>query len=104
MANLLRGAAPRVGAPLMTWLAGSPAETKANGGPIQLDRARRLHTTHQRGPGRRCGLCLQAWPCPERSWADRTLRGADPTAPRSSWAGSRWNLARWSHPLRGAWR
>jgi hypothetical protein len=58
-------------------------------GPIQLDRARRLHTTHQRGPGRRCGLCLQSWPCEQRSWAERTLQ---PAGPRPE---SRWNVLRW---------
>jgi hypothetical protein len=62
------------------------------GGPTRLDRARRLHTTHQRGPNRRCGLCLQSWPCAERSWAERTLRDAEPAAP------SRWSI-RWSVPL-----
>ncbi len=43
---------------------------------VHLDRARRLHENHQRGPdGRSCGLCLVSWPCPARTWADRALTG-----------------------------
>jgi hypothetical protein len=84
MVYLMRSAAS-----VASWFGGT-AEAKVTG-PIQLDRARRLHTTHQRGPGRRCGLCLQSWPCTERSWADRTLRGAAPTT------GSRWPTLRWSN-------
>jgi hypothetical protein len=73
MAYLMRGA--------------NSARTPEGRGPIQLDRARRLSHTHQRGPGRRCGLCLQSWPCAEREWAEQTLR---PTQ-------SRWSvLRRWA--------
>lgn len=44
---------------------------------VHLDRARRLHENHQRGPdSRSCGLCLVSWPCPARTWADRALRAA----------------------------
>jgi hypothetical protein len=60
-----------------------------NRGPIQLDRARRVRTTHQRGSGRRCGLCLQSWPCAERSWADQAL------APAGHLATGRWTSLRW---------
>ncbi|MCW2503607.1 MAG: hypothetical protein JWO79_1891 [Actinomycetia bacterium] len=60
-----------------------------NRGPIQLDRARRVRTTHQRGSGRRCGLCLQSWPCAERSWADRAL------APATR-LGGRFGTGRWN--------
>lgn len=52
---------------------------------VQLDRARRLHANHQRGPdGRSCGLCLASWPCASRTWADGALRpgGATPAALR----------------------
>jgi hypothetical protein len=45
---------------------------------VHLDRARRLHENHQRGPdGRSCGLCLVSWPCPARTWADSALRDAE---------------------------
>jgi hypothetical protein len=63
---------------------GRPAESN---GPIQLDRARRLFDIHQRGPGRRCGLCLQSWPCAEREWASETLTPARPAG--------RWSVLRW---------
>lgn len=65
------------------------ASTPELRGPMQLDRARRLSTTHQRGPGRRCGLCLQSWPCAERSWADQTL------APAVRLGTGRWSTLRW---------
>jgi hypothetical protein len=53
------------------------------GGAAHRDRARRLYANHQpshhRGPGRRsCGLCLRPWPCPDRRWAENTLRPAAP--------------------------
>ena len=37
-------------------------------------RAERMRAVHVQGPGRdSCGLCLSAWPCPPRTWADTTL-------------------------------
>jgi hypothetical protein len=49
---------------------------------VHLDRARRLHENHQRGPdGRSCGLCVVSWPCPARTWADRALRAAQQVIP-----------------------
>jgi hypothetical protein len=92
MGSILRGIGPRNAGPA----------DDGFGGPTRLDRARRLHSTHQRGPNRRCGLCLQAWPCAERSWAERTLRDvAKPATPqRWAWATPLWGLYRWSEPSR----
>jgi hypothetical protein len=91
MGNMLRGIGPRFGAT-------APDPDDRFAGAIRIDRARRLHTTHQRGPSRRCGLCLQSWPCPERNWAERTLRdAAKPETP------SRWSI-RWAAPLWSLYR
>jgi hypothetical protein len=89
MGNILRSITPRR----------ECADDDRFGGPTRLDRARRLHSTHQRGPNRRCGLCLQPWPCAERSWAERTLR--DATRPAET---PRWTPFRWSSPLWGFYR
>jgi hypothetical protein len=44
-----------------------------------LARAQRTRAVHVRDAHRDiCGLCLAAWPCPPRAWADRTLNSAPP--------------------------
>ena len=90
MVKMLRGFAPRVSA--ASTIGGT--EQRPGDDPTQLDRARRLHSTHQRGPGRRCGLCLQSWPCPERSWADQTLRVAGYGIAQPRWSGPLWSMFR----------
>lgn len=43
--------------------------------PHVVARAQRLRAVHLQGPDPdTCGLCLSAWPCPPRSWAEETLR------------------------------
>lgn len=89
MGIMLRGLTPRTD---------TAARDDTTSGPTGLDRARRLHSTHQRGPNRRCGLCLQSWPCSERTWADRTLRTVAKPAATPRWS------ARWSAPLSNFYR
>ena len=39
-------------------------------------RAWRMREVHARSSSHVCGLCLTAWPCAQRTWAERTLREA----------------------------
>jgi hypothetical protein len=45
--------------------------------PHDVARAWRMRAVHAPVSNHhRCGLCLSAWPCPPRSWAENTLRAA----------------------------
>jgi hypothetical protein len=39
-------------------------------------RAWRMREVHLRAGNHMCGLCLTAWPCSPRTWAEETLRAA----------------------------
>ncbi|MDQ1651281.1 MAG: hypothetical protein QOI35_481 [Cryptosporangiaceae bacterium] len=45
--------------------------------PHDVARATRMRAVHAPASSHHmCGLCLSAWPCPPRSWAEDVLRGA----------------------------
>ena len=45
--------------------------------PHDVARAWRMRAVHAPVKNHhRCGLCLSAWPCPPRAWAENTLRAA----------------------------
>jgi hypothetical protein len=44
--------------------------------PHAVARAWRMRAVHAPVNNHRCGLCLCAWPCPPRAWAENTLREA----------------------------
>jgi hypothetical protein len=51
------------------WQAGETSQSH------EIARATRIRAVHLcRAEAGTCGLCLCAWPCPQRQWAEQTLR------------------------------